>query len=645
MKLTEMIMAHGRINEADQKDLPKGVLCRGSWLTCSIDELNANKRVYGREVWDKVMSDPDICEKMEKRCGFGQGEHPAETMSDLMLTSHIVTGMTIEDTIKEGKGTIQEVFSNIDILDTPTGRILNTLIEAGCQVGVSTRAEGDLEEAETEELGKHSRVVAGAYEYQALDFTADPSTFNTCPRGVQLAVANEVKTGVHTLNMNERISKNLADKLLSGMTETEVKIIRKKIAEEEDCKGNAGYCCANCGKCSRGKKADEKKEDEPKMKKGTIIAMHETTVTIRLEDGTEIETETSMLSADSMTVHMPETNPMDDMPEEDPLGGLGDELIDDEPVPDPLEDLGDNVPADDGEPDPLEDLGDEEFEDEELDDDGKPKKKKGKNPFEGKVFEGYTEMVNFLCDKFVTVPKVDMDKIRRQVQSSMFSSGPAATSAKTIRSLRISEAKTKAELEESIKICDEIAAKAPSTDRAMEIKILQRKLGEAQKAVEDDVTKSNDEALAVMAMLEKRTGQLKEIAAKIKEAKTAHEAEIEKLQKQIEEAKEATKINLIERKQKIEKTVNEKVVKSYVQLKLDHSGLKVHESARALLEKCNSVEEVDAVYEDVREGMRRGALHPEKGSDIKVTEEAKESDSTKQIKDSVTNVLSGIMKS
>jgi hypothetical protein len=353
MKLNETIVSKPRINEAEQKDLPKGVLCRGDWLTCSIEKLNANKRVYGEDVWDKVMDDPEIQEKMTNRTFYGQAEHPSETQSDLQLTSHIVTDMWVEENANEGGHPYKDVYSKVDVLDTPCGRIVNTLIQAGCMVGTSTRAEGDLEEAENDEWGQHQRVVAEAYALRANDFTADPSTYNTLPRNVQMALMDEAVKGAYVLK--DRLPKQFVITILENVRVRGAKARIKEIKAAKECADNKCFACANCGKCQ---KQQEKVEEtmtleelvnnelikigmvvncrEGKIEKtGKISKLGESNVTIELEDGTEISTETVVLSGDHVEVVFPDNGGLLGPLEPDMGDGLGDAL-DGDPLADEL---------------------------------------------------------------------------------------------------------------------------------------------------------------------------------------------------------------------------------------------------------------------------------------------------------------------
>jgi len=190
--LEEKILPGNLVLEETNKDR---LLCRVVYPICNIGKRNANNRIYEKAVWEKVLGDSDIQEKLKNRALFGQAEHPTETQSDLQLTSHVIFEMWID----EEKG---QVFQKMDVLDTPTGRVIDTLLRAGCQVGVSTRAEGDLEEAEDNE-GKFSRVIPESYKYITTDFTADPSTFGAIPIDVRQNVESRIKAELKNEDLKE----------------------------------------------------------------------------------------------------------------------------------------------------------------------------------------------------------------------------------------------------------------------------------------------------------------------------------------------------------------------------------------------------------------------------------------------------------
>ena len=193
MLLIENILAKPILEEISREKLPEGVLCRVSYPICDIGQKNANNRVYEDAVFDKVLAEKELKEKLENRALFGHAEHPEQTQSNLEKTSHVIFEMWKDNA---------QVWQKFDVLDTPTGRIVDTLLRAGCRVGCSTRAEGDLEEAEDDEGNTYQNVISDSYNYVTTDFTADPSTFGSIPHDIQRNVVAEVKRELKNEKLN-----------------------------------------------------------------------------------------------------------------------------------------------------------------------------------------------------------------------------------------------------------------------------------------------------------------------------------------------------------------------------------------------------------------------------------------------------------
>jgi len=218
--LVERIVTKGKIIESDRKKLPQGVLCRVTYPICNVGERNANGRIYERDVWDKVLANEELQDKLSRRKLFGHAEHPEETQSNLEKTSHVIIGMDMNESDNK-------VYQTFDVLDTPYGNIVNTLLLAECEVGVSTRAEGDLEEAE-DDNGTYQRVIPEAYHYVTTDFTADESTYGAIPVKVERDIVKTVKKGM----ADEKIEKSYAVTLLEHLKGKEAKALLEAVQKE-----------------------------------------------------------------------------------------------------------------------------------------------------------------------------------------------------------------------------------------------------------------------------------------------------------------------------------------------------------------------------------------------------------------------------
>ncbi len=206
--------------EIDQTKLPEGISFRATYPICNIGELNRNKRRYRKEVWEKVDEDSEIQEKLKTRSLFGHAEHPKDTsQSSTEKISHVVTRIFNEGNIQ--KCTVE------GIKGTPYGDIVYAILRAKCGLGMSTRAEGDLEECQEGEETFYD-VIPESYSLKTVDFTADPSTYGAYPESVQLDIVDIVKKGMD----NEKIDKQFAAVLLESLKVGKAQSLRESIIKE-----------------------------------------------------------------------------------------------------------------------------------------------------------------------------------------------------------------------------------------------------------------------------------------------------------------------------------------------------------------------------------------------------------------------------
>lgn len=114
----------------------RGILGRLIGTIADFTNPTRNGRLYSEELWDKAFDSPIMKEKIENRCCLGELGHP----TDRSETDIEKVAICLAEVPKKNKGVLQGVF---DILDTPNGRILKTLCDYGCKIGVSSRGEGD----------------------------------------------------------------------------------------------------------------------------------------------------------------------------------------------------------------------------------------------------------------------------------------------------------------------------------------------------------------------------------------------------------------------------------------------------------------------------------------------------------------------
>lgn len=126
-----------------------------------------NNRIYSRELWEKVLSSDIMRELKETKTLFGEPDHPMDVENRLEVhipyVSHVIRDPKIDYKDNTVKG-------YLDILDTPYGRIIKTLVDYGCTLGVSSRGSG-----EVISQGDRDLVDPDKYLFITWDIVARPS--------------------------------------------------------------------------------------------------------------------------------------------------------------------------------------------------------------------------------------------------------------------------------------------------------------------------------------------------------------------------------------------------------------------------------------------------------------------------------------
>ena len=164
MKLiTEMYDDFEILTEGKGKDMKiKGVFMQA-------ETKNRNGRVYPLDVLQKEVARYNK-ELVESKRAFGELGHPEGPTVNLDRVSHM-----IEELVPEGNN----IIGKAKILDTPNGKIVKELLNAGAKLGVSSRGMGTLEKK-----GNTNYVKDDFYLATAGDIVADPSAPEAFVEGI-----------------------------------------------------------------------------------------------------------------------------------------------------------------------------------------------------------------------------------------------------------------------------------------------------------------------------------------------------------------------------------------------------------------------------------------------------------------------------
>jgi hypothetical protein len=164
------------------------------------EAINKNKRMYPFSVLDKNVA--TLKETIGSGGLIGELDHPTDSIIHFVNASHKVVKLWWENNVLMGEGIV---------LNTPMGKLLQSLINDGVRVGISSRGVGNGKVNEEGIL-----VIGESYKLITFDAVADPSTNaafqekvvttrkeNTLPQGnlINNSVKNE-DSSIHNINGN-----------------------------------------------------------------------------------------------------------------------------------------------------------------------------------------------------------------------------------------------------------------------------------------------------------------------------------------------------------------------------------------------------------------------------------------------------------
>ncbi len=134
------------------------------------DIKNKNGRMYPKEVLLKEVNRYNK-EYIAKNRAYGELGHPQGPTINLERVSHMITQLKPDGSNFMGKAKI--------MTDTPYGKIVESLINEGAQLGVSSRGMGSLKQ-----VNGTNEVQKDFYLATAADIVADPSAPNAFVNGI-----------------------------------------------------------------------------------------------------------------------------------------------------------------------------------------------------------------------------------------------------------------------------------------------------------------------------------------------------------------------------------------------------------------------------------------------------------------------------
>jgi len=134
------------------KIIMKGILQKA-------DTLNQNGRIYPAPILAREVR--NYQKFIQENRALGECDHPDSSVVELKNASHIIREAYMDDDI---------CYGTVELLDTPSGKILQSLVDSGVTLGISSRGVGS-----TRRDGDND-VVQDDFQLICWDFVSEPST-------------------------------------------------------------------------------------------------------------------------------------------------------------------------------------------------------------------------------------------------------------------------------------------------------------------------------------------------------------------------------------------------------------------------------------------------------------------------------------
>lgn len=134
------------------KIMMKGILQKS-------DTLNQNGRIYPKPILEREIR--NYQKFIVENRALGELDHPDSSVVNLKNVSHIIREAYIDGDV---------VYGTVEVLDTPSGKILQSLVESGVKLGISSRGVGS-----TRKQGDY-QVVQDDFQLICWDYVSEPST-------------------------------------------------------------------------------------------------------------------------------------------------------------------------------------------------------------------------------------------------------------------------------------------------------------------------------------------------------------------------------------------------------------------------------------------------------------------------------------
>ena len=186
-----------RLTESEKRNISNGAVYLVG-ICQKAGTKNGNGRVYRKETLEREIK--NYQDAIRERRSLGELDHPDDSVINLKNSSHLVTKMWWDG---------DNVMGKIEVLDTPSGKILKELVKSGVKLGISSRGLGSVKQKNGD------TIVEDDFQLICFDMVSEPST-----PGAYLSPNNkpDIGTGIDVYLKESKSNKidDLIDSILRG---------------------------------------------------------------------------------------------------------------------------------------------------------------------------------------------------------------------------------------------------------------------------------------------------------------------------------------------------------------------------------------------------------------------------------------------
>lgn len=174
----------------EQKNLNQPLIMKG--ILQKSETVNQNGRVYPKSILEREVR--NYQKFIKENRALGELDHPESSVVELKNASHIIREAYMQNDV---------VYGTVEILNTPSGKILQSLVESGITLGISSRGVGS-----TKPDGD-LQIVQDDFQLICWDFVSEPST----PGAFMMKEGREIsETAINKIfNKTDRINRIFND--------------------------------------------------------------------------------------------------------------------------------------------------------------------------------------------------------------------------------------------------------------------------------------------------------------------------------------------------------------------------------------------------------------------------------------------------